>query len=190
MIVFNEKLPWPDYRYRIIAEASAVGNIVQANTPKVPQCESVGSKASRVSQSVNQKAICDIATEVRDSVNKSTIYDKGTSTFANTDAPRRCCWSAERHKSFITGLEHKLYSISDNINLIWGGQDGKLLPSPWWYLIKVLLFPFIQVTVVSLVGKKKPEQFYFQNRKKNKEINEGFKDVCFFLSLIPPWDVT
>lgn len=128
-------------------------------------------------QSKSYMWYCNGGERVRDGMKKSVIREKVSSTFANTDTTSGCCWSAESHKSFVAGLEHTQCSISDNVNLIWQGQDGKLLPSPctggsWWYLMKVLSFPFIQVTVLSRSNSISIIE--------KKELSGGVIEVCLF----------
>lgn len=75
-----------------------LGILCRQPTHQAPQFQPLGPEVSCVSQSVNQKAICDIATEVRDGVNKSVICEK---FFLNICKHRRnirmllVCWKAQ-----------------------------------------------------------------------------------------------
>lgn len=150
------------YSHRIMAQRLLSLEILcKQILPKCHNMSSVGSE-SCVSQSVNQKAICDIATEVRDSVDKSVIRDKVSSIFANHRGNIRTllvCWKTQNHLSqgwstnsavfptTSTWYDEARMGNCSRLHVRWGS---------WWYLMKVLLFPFIQVTVLPLAGKRKP----------------------------------
>lgn len=118
----------------------------------------LSTQVSRVSQHVNQKAICDIVflpmklwqgsdgglrrySINRDSINKNIRHVKVSSAFVNKDVISGYCRSVQRDESFVVRLQNKQCRIY-YINLIWQGWDRKLLllssTESWWYLMKVL----------------------------------------------------